>query len=97
MERQHVPPHDGQGAAPAPKLLEVNFMGDLAAPRVACEQAREPARYHEFVDDLVDALATDADLDAHPRFARLRRAPPRARRSARRSAAGARSLHRSAQ
>ena len=62
-------PGDGNGAAP--RLIEVNYMGDLAAPRVACEQASDPALYHEFVDDLIDACATEEDLDANPRFTRL--------------------------
>ena len=61
--------HDG-----LPKLLEVNYMGDFSATKEAVKQSQggDLAMFYEWGEDLLTTLATDVNLENHPRLSRLK-------------------------
>ena len=54
---------------PQPKLLEVNFMGDWHGVEAAVHRRED---YEQWVSDLVTVIATNDDLQEHPRLRKLR-------------------------
>ena len=46
----------------------VDYQGDLASTEAACHQVNKGALFDEFAHDIMTVLATDCDLENHPRL-----------------------------